>query len=52
MLFGSSQVHTSPLNIWGAPAVVVGALVAHPAKRRTIAAMLRALMTHLPVSLD
>src|ERR1051325_2796109 len=47
MLLGSSHVQTSPVYIW-APLVGAGAVVvAHPASRRRIAAVVRAFITHL-----
>src|ERR1700740_2566999 len=45
MLLGSSQVHTSPVNVW---AVGAGGAVAHPAsRRRAIPTPFKALMGHL-----
>src|ERR671923_788959 len=46
MLFGSSHVQTSPVNVW-APLVGADAVVAHPARRTRIAAVVRAFMAHL-----
>src|SRR5689334_11988215 len=50
MLLGWSHVHTSPVNVC-APAVGAGAgaVAAQPAKRRTIATVVRTLMSHLRV---